>query len=137
MAADRNGRPHGVKVVLDANALMMPGKFRIDLIESLRDLLGAFEPVILEEVLREIAGLAQGHGSDAAAARVGLVLAARFGTVESECTGETVDERIACYAIRNEAMVATNDRGLREKLLAKGIAVISMKKQKKLDIIRR
>ena len=125
-----------MKVVLDANALMMPGKFRIDLVEAISDLLGSFEPVILEEVAAEIAGLARGHGSDAAAARLGLVLAARLGTIPSGCTGETVDERIACYAARNDAMVATNDRLLRQSLLARGIAVISMKKQKKLDIIR-
>ncbi len=125
-----------MKVVLDANALMMPGKFRIDLIEAIRDLLGSFEPVILEEVAAEIEGLARGHGSDAAAARFGLELAARFGTVQSGCSGESVDERIACYAAQNEAVVATNDRLLRQKLLAKGISVISMKKQKKLDIIR-
>ncbi len=136
MAVDRDGRPGRVKVVLDTNVLMMPGKFRIDLLESIRDILGSFEPVILEEVAAEIAGLARGHGSDAAAARFGLELASRIGTVHSGCSGESVDEKIACYAALNEAMVATNDRLLREKLLTEGISVISMKKQKKLDIIR-
>ncbi len=137
MAADRDGRPRRVKVVLDANALMMPGKFRIDLIEALGELLGSFEPVILEEVAAEMTGLARGHGSDAAAARLGLALAARYGTEQSGCSDESVDDRIACYAARNDALVATNDRLLRQKLLARGISVISMKKQKKLDIIRR
>ncbi len=115
---------------------MMPGKFRIDIIGALGDLLGLFEPVVLEEVAREIECLARGHGSDAAAARLGVALVANIGTVESGCGDEPVDEKIACYAARNHAMVVTNDRALRQRLLVQGIPVISMKKQKKLDIIR-
>lgn len=136
MAADRDGHPHRVKVLLDTNALMMPVQFRIDLFDELRSLLGGYEPLVLRDVVGELNGLARGGGNDAAAARAGLLFAERCRTVEGKSTAPSVDERVAAYAQTEGCMVVTNDRRLREDLLAAGVPVISLRKQKKLELLR-
>lgn len=137
MAVDRDGNPHRVTVLLDTNALMMPSQFRIDLFEELRELLGSYEPVVLAEVVNELMRLSAGHGKDAAAARLGLEMSRKCTLAESGSDEGTVDERISAYAGRHGGMVLTNDRALRNQLLTQRIPVISLKNQKKLDVIRR
>lgn len=125
-----------MKVLLDTNALMMPVQFRIDLFDELRSLLGGYEPLVLTDVRRELEGLARGGGNDAAAARAGLMFAERCREVESQSRAPTVDDRVAEYAAAEGCMVVTNDRRLRNALLAAGVPVISLRSQKKLEILR-
>jgi rRNA-processing protein FCF1 len=126
-----------VKVLLDANALMMPAQFSIDLFDELRQLVGAFEPLVLECVVRELAGISSGQGRDAAAARYALVAAQQCTTVHLKVVSfDSVDEQVVDYAQKNGCLVVTNDRRLREMLLSRSIGVISMRKQKRLELIQ-
>lgn len=127
-----------MKVLLDANALMMPAQFRIDLFDELRNLIGNFEPVVLSAVLHELEGLTRAKGRHGAAARLGLALAAQCTIAESkDLQSESVDAQVIEYAAQNHATVVTNDRRVRDALYARGINVISMRNQKKLEIMRR
>jgi rRNA-processing protein FCF1 len=127
-----------VKILLDANALMIPVQFQIDIFDELRSLLGAFEPVVLSGVIRELTGLSRAKGRDGAAARHGLVLCETCTVVESgDLKSESVDAKMIEYAVRNGCMVVTNDRYIRDALLTRGVSVISMRNQKKLEILRR
>jgi rRNA-processing protein FCF1 len=127
-----------VKILLDANALMMPVQFQIDIFDELRSLLGAFEPFVLSGVIRELTGLTRARGRDGAAARHGLVLGETCTVVESgDLKSESVDAQMIEYAVRNGCMVVTNDRYIRDALLTRGVSVISMRNQKKLEILRR
>ncbi len=125
-----------MKVLLDANALMIPVQFGIDIFSEIEALVGAYEPVTLEDVTRELAGIASGRGRDAAAARVGIRLAGRCRVETSPHTDVPVDERIVRYAVENGCMVATNDRLLRSALLKRNIDVIYLREKKRLEIIR-
>ncbi len=126
-----------MKVLLDANALMMPAQFSIDLFDELRQIVGAFEPLVLESIIRELAGISSGKGRDAAAARYAMGVAERCTTVHvPEPVPETVDKQVIDYAQKNGCLVVTNDRRLREMLLVLGIGVISMRKQKRLELIQ-
>lgn len=137
MAADRNGCPGRVTVLLDANALMMPSQFRIDLFDELRLLLGAYEPVVLSGVLQELTGLARARGHDGAAARYGLSLGERCTVVPSSgLESGSIDAQVIEYAAKRSCLVVTNDRRVRMALLARGIGVISLRKQKKLELLR-
>lgn len=136
MATDRHGCSGRVKVLLDTNALLVPAQFGVDIYTELLGLIGDFEPVTLEEVVNELAGLARGCGRDAVAARVGMALARRSTIVPSESDAESVDERLLEYARREKCVVVTNDRELREALLREGLDVVSMRKRKTLDLIR-
>jgi rRNA-processing protein FCF1 len=127
-----------VKILLDANAFMMPAQFQIDLFDELRTLLGAFEPLVLSGVIRELTGVSRARGRDGAAARHGLTLIERCSVVESSTLqSESVDAQLIEYAALNSCMVVTNDRRIRDALLTRGIGVISMRNQKKLEILRR
>ncbi len=136
MATDRDGRARRVSVLLDANALMAQVQFRIDIFEALANLIGAYEPLILPEVLEELRGLAGSRGKDGAAARSALLLASRCRMVESGCGQGSVDEKILYYANTHGCMVMTNDRGLRNALLGKGIPVISLSGRQRLELFR-
>ena len=136
MAVDRHGRSGRVRVLLDTNALLMPAQFGVDLYDELLALFGDFEPIALEEVVGELSGLARGRGRDAAAARVGLALVRRSTVVPSGSTAEGVDNRVIEYARREGCTVVTNDRELRNALLREGVDVVSMRKQKTLELLR-
>jgi len=117
---------------------MMPVQFQIDIFDELRSLLGAFEPVVLSGVMRELAGLTRAKGRDGAAARHGLVLGETCTVVTGEdLKSESVDAQMIEYAVRNKCMVVTNDRYIRDALLTRGVSVISMRNQKKLELMRR
>ena len=127
-----------MKVLLDANALMMPAQFSIDLFDELRNIIGGFEPIVLHSVLRELEGLTRAKGRNGAAARLGLTMGERCTIAEDgdESAG-SVDAQVIDYAIRHKCLVVTNDRRVRDELFAHGIGVISMRKQKKLELLRR
>jgi uncharacterized protein len=127
-----------VKVLLDANALRMPLQFQIDLFDELRMLMGSFEPVVLSGILQELTGLSRAKGRDGAAARFGLALGEKCTVIEStEMESVSVDAQVIEYAAKNSCLVVTNDRRIREALFARGIGVISLRNQKKLEILRR
>jgi rRNA-processing protein FCF1 len=127
-----------VKILLDANALMMPAQFQIDIFDELRTLVGGFEPILLPGVIKELEGLSREQGRDGAAARCGLALVQRCALAEStEIKSSSVDEQIIEYAERFGCIVVTNDRHIRNALFSRGVDVISMRKQKKLELLRR
>jgi uncharacterized protein len=117
---------------------MMPAQFQIDLFEELRILLGGFEPVVLIQVMEELDGLSKQKGHNGAAARLGLALGGKCIIAEGrDLKAGSVDEQVIDYAAENGCLVVTNDRRLRDALFTKGIGVISMRKQKKLELLRR
>ena len=125
-----------MRVLLDTNALLMPAQFGVDLYSEPLALFGDFEPITLEEVVGGLSGLARGRGRDAAAARVGLALVRRSTVVPSGSTAEGVDNRVIEYARREGCTVVTNDRELRNALLREGVDVVSMRRQKTLELLR-
>ncbi|MFA6225116.1 MAG: PIN domain-containing protein [Methanoregula sp.] len=127
-----------MKVLLDANALMMPAQFQIDLFDELRMLIGAFDPVILPGVLQELNGLTRAKGRDGAAARCALTFVEKCTIVQNaDLKSGSVDAQVVEYAAQNKCLVVTNDRRVRDALFAEGIGVISLRNQKKLEILRR
>jgi len=127
-----------VRVLLDANALMMPAQFKIDLFGEIQELVGDFEPIVLRSVVQELGGLTRTKGRNGPAARYGLALAKKCTVADSdEALPLPVDEQVITYATHHDCMVVTNDRRVREALLKRGIGVISMRKQKKLEVLRK
>jgi rRNA-processing protein FCF1 len=136
MAPDWYGSTDRIKVLLDANALMMPFQFRIDIFEALTNLIGAYEPLVLSDVLWELRMLSTARGKAGSAARAALRIAEQCTVVRCEEEESSVDKKILYYASTHGCMVVTNDRGLRQSLLAKGIPVISLSGKQRLDIYR-
>lgn len=137
MASDRDGRPHRVTVLLDANALLAQVQFRIDIFAALANLIGAYEPVLLAGVRDELRGLAAGSGKAGAAARAALALAERCTLLDRDLPGATVDEKILYHASTHGCMVCTSDRALRTALLSRGVPVISLSGKQRLELFRK
>lgn len=125
-----------MRVLFDANALMMPLETGVDLFSEVQALVGAFEPVVPTEVRAELAGLARQQGRRGAAARFGLTLASRCAE-EPLGTEGTVDAGISAYARDCGCLVATSDRALRRALLRDGVPVIALRGPRRVTLERR
>ncbi|QSG11215.1 rRNA-processing protein FCF1, contains PIN domain [Halapricum desulfuricans] len=120
-------------VVLDTNALMMPVECDIRVFEELQRLLGTVDPIVPEQVLAELDSLSDGASEAATAASVGFDLAERCRVVEAE--PDYADDAVLAVARRDGVEYAlTNDKPLRERLLAAGVPVISLRGEHKLAI---
>lgn len=137
MAADRDGGFNRVTVLLDTNALLIPSRSGVDIFTGLQEIFGAFEPVVPAEVVDELRALSHGGGRSAAAARFGLALVRECKVLPPYGEKAPVDDIVALQAASLDAMVVTNDRKLKDLLLQKGIPVIVLRNEKRLELIRK
>ncbi len=125
-----------VKVILDANFLFVPAKFKIDIFEALQTLLNQrYEPILLSSTQQELQTMAEkGAPSRRKQALLALQLAKKCRLVEVERNAEeTNDDVILRIATEWKTPVATNDRELRKKLRAKSIPVIFLRGKTRLE----
>ncbi|SNR38811.1 PIN domain-containing protein [Halorubrum vacuolatum] len=120
-------------VALDASALMAPVEANVRLFEELDRLLGSYEAVVPEAVLAELDGLQSGAGEAATAAAVGADLAERARTVETE-ESYADDALLELATTGRVGYVVTNDRPLRNRLLAADAPVIGLRGRNALAI---
>lgn len=121
-----------MKVLLDTNALMVPGQFGLDVFEEL-ERLGYRRFLVPRPVLLELESLARRADSrrDRIAARIGLKLAGGCELVEA--FGEA-DEVLVELGLEAGAAVFTNDKELKKKLSTRGVTVIHLRQRRYLDI---
>ncbi len=112
-------------VVLDANALMMPFQFNINLHSELGRLLGDCEFFVPSSVVSELEGLASGNRF----AKAGLSLAETFQTYPVRSKG---DEAVLEAALALNATVITNDIALLKKLKEKGLRRVRLRSKSHL-----
>ncbi len=112
-------------VLLDANALLMPFQFSLNLDAELRRLLGDVDVVVPSPVRGELRGLAR----DDRAARAAERLANRYRTIESSATA---DDALLEIATALKAVVVTNDQPLLDRLRHAGIPRISLRSRNHL-----
>lgn len=112
-------------VVLDANALLMPFQFKLNMDAELKRLLGGYTVYVPESVLRELE-----KGRDWKN-RAAVRLASKYERVPSEAGG---DDAVIEAALRLSAYVVTNDRGLKERLREVGVTVIALRSRNHLVI---
>jgi rRNA-processing protein FCF1 len=122
--------------VLDTNALMMPVELDIRVFDELDRLLGEFEAVTPRAVLEELENLQAGHGEEATAATVGRDLADRCTVVDTDAS--YADDAVieVAESAEGEVYVVTNDRPLRDRLLAAGVDVIGLRGRNTLAITK-
>lgn len=110
-------------VVLDANALLMPFQFRVNIDIELKRLLGEMPIFVPSSVLGELSGLAD------KSAKAALSLARRYQIVETELRG---DDAVLSIAEQRSAAVLTNDRELIRRLRERGIPVVRLRGERYL-----
>lgn len=115
------------RVVLDANALMLPFQFRINLDAELARILGDCDVFVPSSVLRELERVATRDRKGKAA----LALAAKYAVREVRGSG---DRAVIAAAKDLGAHVVTNDRPLLAALRAHGIPRISLRSKSHLVV---
>ena len=117
------------RVVLDANALLLPFQFPVDLDAELARLLGSCEVLVPTSVVRELERVAARDRR----AKAALDLARRYGRFETDAAG---DEAVIAAAEALGAHVVTNDRALLAALEARGIPRIRLRGKVRLALER-
>ena len=116
------------RVVLDANALMLPFQFRVNLDAELARLLGECEVYVPSGVVRELERLA----AEDRTAKGALSLAAKYRMHE---TPERGDAAVVAAAEALRAHVVTSDRGLLAVLRARGIPCVTLRSKTHLVLV--
>jgi len=119
---DANNIP---RILLDANSLLMPFQFGLNLDIQLEQLLGpGFRVIVLSCVRDEVYGLAQGGNRHA---KIALKLLEKYEQVEWKGKG---DKAIIKYVRKYPGcIVLTNDKDLRSRAAALGSKTIMMYKR--------
>ena len=113
------------KVLLDANALLLPFETGVRIEPELERLFGRYEVVVPESVMTELAKIAaEAKGARASNARMALSLAARYSYVANTGTG---DGAVLSAAKNQGAFLFTNDRVLLKRAIAEGVGVVRLK----------
>jgi len=122
-------------VLLDSSMLMLPLEKKVNLSYEFERILNvAFEIVIPQIVLIELEKIKEkGEMATKRKAQLALNLAKSFRIIESKAEGHADYELIRLAEI-HKAVIATNDRKLRSRLIDKGISVISLHGKNKLAL---
>jgi rRNA-processing protein FCF1 len=122
--------------VLDTNALMMPVELDVRVFDELDRVLGTFDPIVPQATVAELEKLREGNGEEGTAASVGRDLADRCTVVETDAS--YADDAVveAAESAEGEVYVVTNDRPLRDRLLAAGVDVIGLRGRNTLAITK-
>ncbi len=112
-------------VIMDANALLMPFQFGINLDMEIESLIGEFHGVVPSPILGEVR---KNGGKWANAA---LSLARKYEITRTENTG---DRAVTELAEKLNGIVVTNDEGLQKKLRERGMDYIYLKGRSRLVI---
>jgi len=141
-------------IVMDANALMMPVECGLRVFEELDRVLagraaaatpgngtetpaagnGDREFVVPRAVVDELERLADGAGEAATAASVGLDLARERCRVVDHTADSGDAAVVECATRAGVTHAVTNDGALRERLLARGVPVVSLRNNNKLAV---
>ena len=123
-----------MKALLDTNFLLIPGRFRVDVFSELE---GFGKPGLytIDLVVKELGMLAEGRGSDAGHARLGLSLLEKKGVTVLETRGEHADKELVRLASSRGYAVCTQDRELQKALKEKGVKVISLRQGARLETL--
>ncbi len=117
-----------MRVVLDTNALTIPGQFGVDVFSELEKL-GYDRFIVPRQVVYELNSLYK-KGGNKVEASLALSLLDRCEVVNTKgCT----DDAIIQIAEDMNAAVVTIDAGLRKRLKDKGITTICLRQKKRLE----
>lgn len=110
-------------VILDANALLMPFQFKLNIDKELKRLFGELPVFVPSSVLGELSNAIDPK------AKAALALARKYPIVETELSG---DDAVIDIAIRRDAAVVTNDKELIARLRAEKVPVIRLRGERYL-----
>ena len=121
-----------MKALLDANFLMIPGKFKLDIFNDLKEF-GNPDLYTLDLVVKELQGLSKEKGKDSRNAKLGLELIKKWKVNILETEHPNTDNEILRIA-KKGFVVCTQDKELIGRLKENNIKVISMRQKSTLQM---
>lgn len=112
-------------MIFDANALLMPFQFGINIDMEIEGLLGEYRGVVPSPVLGEL------RKSGGKWAKGALSLAHKYEIMRTEKTG---DDAVIELAEKLNGIVVTNDKLLQKRLRERGIGYIYMRGKSRLEL---
>jgi rRNA-processing protein FCF1 len=121
-----------MKFLLDANFLMIPGKFKVDIFQELEKF-GRPELYTIDLVAKELARLSKAKGRSAFSAKLGLYFIQQkdIGILETE--GRNADKELLALAGKGYT-VCTQDKALTAKILKAREKVVFLRQGKYLEM---
>jgi len=119
-----------MKALLDTNFLMIPGKFKVDILSELLNL-GYTEVFTLDIVVKELNGLSALKGKESRYAKIGLAFIKNGNVSVLKTGGEDADEEILNLAKTGEYAICTQDSDLVHEIKEETEARIIMLRQGK------
>ena len=117
-----------MKVVIDTNALMIPGQFGLDIVSEIEKLLPTAELVVIESTLRELKNI-----DDKKSASIAIQLIEKNEILVERVPGET-DSAVITYAQQNKGVVFTNDKEMKKKCVQLRVPVMFLKKKRTIAL---
>ena len=133
-------------MIVDTNALLIPGEFGVDIFHEL-ERLGYSHILVPKAVLNELEVLMQKSGlkgKEKIAAKVGYSLVLKYASGggrynvtiedEEEDKGKEADELVAKLAMKQKAAVFTLDEDLKRELTHVGIQTVYLRGKSRLEV---
>jgi len=123
------------RVLIDTSALVSAVEWRVDIWSELeRVLLVPFTVAVVEGTLAELDVVAAKSGKHKLRVRIAKMLLVKKGVERLAGVGH-VDDVIVELADRKSTFVLTQDQGLKRRLKAKGVPVITIRQKKFLVVV--
>ncbi len=126
------------KILLDANFLMMPAQFKVDIFSEIDRLCDfPYELVVPEAVVKELEKIKAGQkGSAAARLALQLLEAKKVKVMRSKSkTLKNADKIILDTANKEEYIAATQDKALKRLLRQKKVPLIVLRQKSHLKLL--
>ena len=123
------------RVILDTNFLLIPGYFGVDIIGEIERICGPCELCIIDKTQEEIQNILEkqkGKARFAAGLAQQVIDNNDFHIIPTE-----VDKDVDTLIIENseDAIVATQDAGLKRRLREKGVRLIILRQKQYLQLV--
>lgn len=125
------------QIILDTNFLLIPSQFNVDIFSEIDRIIDQqYEIVILASTLDELQNLVKiQRGKNKKAAEIALQLVEHKKIKTIPNPERYVDAAILEIADPKEHIIATQDQELKQKLIAKGIPIITLRKKQHLILL--
>ncbi|MBU0953229.1 MAG: hypothetical protein KKA90_02280 [Nanoarchaeota archaeon] len=121
-----------MKFLLDTNFLMIPGRFKVDVITELRQFEGERELYTIDLVVEELERLADGTSKDARCAALALHLIQLYKIEVIQTQGQNADDELLQAAQHHQVVVCTQDAPLQKRLTELKLPFVHLRQKRTL-----
>jgi len=128
-----------MRVIIDTNFLLIPVQFKVDIFTEIDRICNfKYELAIIDKTIDELNSIIENQrGKDKEAAKLALSLLKHkdINIIHTKQSDKIVDDLIVDEAEKGEIVVATNDKELKHRLMARNAQIIVLRQKKHLVML--